>query len=210
MTLALASIQDVEAVSKPVPAADSARVVRLIEMVSANVRRYTGQSFTEATTTESIQPHDGILRLSQRPVTAVSAVTSNGTTLDADAYTFTENGYVRRTWDGFSAAAWPATSTLDASGELGWPPVPMTVAYTHGYPAGSSPADISMVIAEKVAVKWISGLRVAEGTASESIDGYSQSFANLAHISAGNAWDPEHKEILDSYRRSGFASLRLG
>lgn len=209
MTLALASIQDVEAVSKPVPAADAARVVRLIEMVSANVRRYTGQSFTEATTTESIQPHDGILRLSRRPVTAVSAVTSNGTTLDADAYTFTENGYVRRTWDGVSAA-WLHSSSLDAAGELGWPPAPMTVTYTAGYPAGSAPADLSMVIAEKVAVKWISGLRVAEGTASESIDGYSQSFANLAHISAGNAWDPEHKEILDSYRRSGFASLRLG
>lgn len=213
-TLALASVSDVEAVSKEVPASSTASVMRLIEMVSARVAKYTGQHFDQvAGDSVTITPHDGILRLPQRPVTALTSVTVGTSLLSSTLYTWTTSGIIRRT----SPAAFAPdsqfgdwSSSWPADGEWPWPPIATTVVYTHGYANQDYPADVAMVVAEKVAVKWLSGVRQAEGTSSESIDGYSQSFQHLAHISAGNAWDPEHKEILDAYRRSKLASLRLG
>lgn len=220
MTLALASVSDVEAVSKAVPADSIPSVVRLIEMVSARVANYTGQTFDKVTDDSIvIQPHDGVLRLPQRPVTALTSITVGTSLISSTLYSWQPNGVVRRTsptvfaadsqFTGFvgSAAggvAWPV------DGEWPWPPIATTVVYTHGYDPGAYPDDVAMVVAEKVAVKWLAGARQAEGTQSESIDGYSQSFTHLAHVTAGNAWDPEHKQTLDAYRRSGAASLRLG
>lgn len=214
MTLALASVSDVEAVSKAVPADSIPSVVRLIEMVSARVVSYTGQDFDKVTgDSVTITPHDGVLRLPQRPVTALTSITIGSSVIDSALYTWQSNGVIRRVSpstsspdSGFSFAngGWPV------DGEWPWSPVATTIVYTHGYEPGAYPDDVAMVVAEKAAAKWLGGSRQAEGTVSESIDGYSQSFAQLAHVSAGNAWDPEHKEILDAYRRSKFTSLRLG
>lgn len=215
MALALASTEDVAAVSTSVPQSDVARVTRLIEMVSGHVVNYTGQEFVRVVDdTITITPHDGELRLPQRPVTAVSSVTIGGTLIDPSQYTWQSNGIMRRTspqsWAADSQFAFAGPSGWPIDGEWPWPPIATTIVHTRGYAAGDYPPEIAMVVAEKVAAKWLSGQRNAEGVQSESIDGYSQTFAKIAHISAGNAWDPEHKDILDDYRRAKFASLRLG
>lgn len=218
MSLMLASVEDVEAVAKAVPAADVTRVTRLIEMVSGRVASYTGQDFVQvAGDSITIQPHDGLLRLPQRPVTALTSITVGTTLVASTFYSWESNGVLLRSspfsWapdSQFDLAGWGNASRWPIDGQFPWPPIPTTVVYSHGYAPGTYPDDVAGVVAEKVAVKWLSGQRNADGTQSEAIDGYHQTFQRLAHVSAGSAWDPEHKEILDEYRRSKFASLRLG
>ncbi len=180
--------------------------MRLIEMVSGRVANYTRQTFDEATSTiKVVAGGDGVVRLPQRPVTAVSSVVYWGATLASSYYEWTEAGYLTR--------AWPAASAINAADvrdrERAWSATPLTVTYTHGYPDQNYPADIAMVVAEKVAKKWLSGVREAEGTTSESIDGYAAAYQRLSHVTAGKAWDPEHKEVLDFYRGVGPSSLRV-
>lgn len=210
----LADITDVEAVSKAVPTDDRPRVLRLIEMVSARAVTYTGQIFEYVEDDEiTLVPHDGVLRLPQRPVLATSIVI-NGSTIDPSVYTVdASTGIVRRlspTLAGPDSTFACLTGSWPIDGEWPWPPNTTYVTYSHGYPDGVWPADVSMVVAEKVAAKWLSGQRMAEGLGSESIDGYAATYPALAHVTAGNAWDPEHAEILDHYRRAKFTSVRLG
>lgn len=213
---ALASIADVEAVSRPVPADDRSRVYRLLEMVSATVVRYTGQRFDESTSTITIHPHDGLVRLPQRPVTAIVDVRQGNRLLDASTYEVDPNGTLRRTWNnnlafdywGDDGDAWTGNGPYDPTGapvdEWGWPAMPLRITYTHGYPVGSAPDDIRLVVAERVATTWTFGVEDVQATA---IDGYSERYQKASH---GQAWSPEHRDILDRYRRSGTASLRLG
>jgi hypothetical protein len=202
---ALALVADVEAVSRAVPSTDTARVQRLIEMVSAGVVGYTGQLIAEASSTITVYPHDGEVRLPQRPVTAVASVTSQGELLPATAYAWSANGYLTRAP---LAADWVLPGDAWLTGTA-WPATPLVVAYTHGYPAGSIPDDIAMVVADVVAARWLSGDQRAEGLVSESIDGYAQAWA-ASSSSGGGGWLPEHRAVLDRYRRSGLASVRLG
>jgi hypothetical protein len=204
----LATVDDVAAVSRDVPDADQARVTRLIELVSARVQRYTGQTIEAvADDVVTITPHDGDLRLPQRPVTAISSIVVRGDTLDPTLYTFTAGGVVRRTAPGTAGAgAFGISSGWPASGEWPWPPLATIVTYDHGY--ATIPDDLVSVVAELAAQSWLGGDRAAEGKIGESIDGYSESWYRRA--SPTTAWDPAHKAILDSYRRAGFASLRTG
>lgn len=211
---ALATTDDVQAViAQTLDAPALAFVSRLIEMVSASVVRYTSQSFELVEDDELvITPHDGVLRLPQLPVTEVASVTVGTTLIDPAIYEAKANGYIRLVSPHAIAAdsqfgiwshAWP----LD--GEWPWSPFPTTVVNTHGYPEGEMPADVAMVVAEVVAGKFLAGARRAEGTKSVSIDTYSESYGGVGEATL-RGWTPEHKAILDSYRRSGFASVRIG
>lgn len=206
MATALATIQDVEAVSRPVPAADIANVTRLLEMITYRVRRYTKQVFDLVEDdTIVLHPRTGQVRLPQRPVVEITELTQGGTALAADQYEVTDEGYLRRVWPSSLIV-----NAADTDCSPAWSGLPLAVVYTHGYLEGEFPDDVAGVVAEKAAVKWLAGARLAEGVTSESIDGYALGFANLAHVTAGNAWDPEHKEILDSYRGGRTGTLRLG
>lgn len=208
---ALATLTDVAAVAQAVPTADQSRVTRLIEIVSARVQRYTGQTITAvAGDVVTITPHDGELRLPQRPVTAVASVVIGGTTIDATLYEAKANGVLKRraptaagvdSQFGFLASGWPV------NGEWPWPPLATTVTYSHGY--ATVPDDLAGVVAEVVASRWLGGSRRAEGKTGENIDGYGESWAT-PRAAMESAWEPEHKDILDSYRRAGFASVRIG
>lgn len=200
---ALATIADVEAVSRPVPPGDVVRVTRLIDLVSAHVVRYTGQRFEEETETITAWPHDGVLRLPQQPVTTVAGVVMAGATLAPSTYTFTTNGYLYRApamtgWAVNGSDYWPG---------CGWPSVAFDINYTHGYPVGDYPDDVALVVAETVAGKWQSGASQASRLTSETIDGYAQTWATPG--GDGDAWLPAHQQILDTYRRSGSVSVRL-
>lgn len=193
---ALASVTDVEDVAGAVPASDHDRIDNLILKVSALVRRYTGQTFDLVEDDEVIvYPRDGIARLPQQPVVSITSIEVSGAALVTTSYTFTENGYITPV----IPPAW--ANWVDGCVEWQWPPNPMTVTYTHGF--AETPLDVALVVAERVADVYRFG---ADSVSSESIDGYSASYAR-ASLSA--PWAPSHKMILDSYRRSGLASLRL-
>jgi hypothetical protein len=216
---ALAAVSDVEAVvSRDVGFEDEARILRLIELVSAAVCRYTRQTFKYvADDVITIRPHDGRVRLPQRPIIAVTSVQVSGQIIDPSLYTCNADGFLRRVeilgWNpmlGTGLMGWqtdpynPTGAPLD---EIGWPPIPLTVTYTHGIPVGEYIDDLALVVGEVVAAKWLGGERQANGVISEAIDTYKVMFYKNEPI---GAWLPEHQEILRTYRPSqGFGSLRL-
>lgn len=210
--MALAAISDVEAVSRPVPDGDQARVQRLIELVSASVVTYTGQSFELVEDdVVTVTPHDGVVRLPQRPVVSVASVFEFGNEVDPAQYTCSPNGYLRRAWPLYDLNPWdddyiePVGFPAGYQNRTLWFGSPLTVTYTHGYPDGTSPDDIALVVAEKVAEKW-NTVPEATSVASKQVAGFTVAYRELA---TGKGWDPAHKLTLDAYRRSGLASLRL-
>lgn len=211
MSTTLASISDVEAVvNRDVPTADRGRVLRLIKMVSGQVVNYTGQAFAQVVDDElTLTPHDGVLRLPQRPVTAVASVTIAGSVVDPTLYTVNTNGYLRRTSPSYGpdSAFGVRTGVFPIDGEWPWPPIETTVVYTHGYTTPDDYADVSMVVAEVVAAKWIGGGNAATNLTGVQVDQYAEHYSKAPKV---GAWSDEHKAILDTYRRSGLASLRLG
>jgi len=205
----LATIDDVAAVAQPVPDGDAERVERLLELVTAWVQRYTGQTFFAVENdVVTLTPHDGVLRLPQRPVTAVHSVSIGDSLIAPSQYECDVGGNMRRlspTAAGIDSQFSGLAGSWPISGEWPWPPHRTTIDHDHGYT--DMPGDLVLVVAEVVAERWLAGPRIAERKTGESIDGYSLSWA------AGNGpttWSPPHRQILDSYRRSGFASLRLG
>lgn len=204
---ALASVADVEDITGPVPPAAHERIENLILKVSAVVRRYTGQTFDLVEDdVVTVRPRDGLVRLPQQPVIAVTSVTYAGVSLDPSTYEVTANGYLRPLTPPVWSGGWANWTdefdrfTLPAY-EFLWPPQPMTVTYTHGY--AEPPYDLALVVAERVATMYRFGV---ENTQAEAIDGYSVHYQKPAH---SGPWSEEHKMVLDSYRRSGAASLRL-
>lgn len=215
---ALATIEDVEAVSRLVPDGDLDRVDRLLDMVSAAVRVYTGQNFDPVDDDiVTILPVDGIVRVPQRPVMAVSSVAQGGAALAPEAYTWTPNGFIRRAWP--MASNWPddwsegETWTADSGSRFGWWGTdirrrglwyggPVTVTYDHG----SAPDDIALVVAEVVAARYLA-LPEAVSVASKTVAGFQVAY-HTPDATAG-LWTGAQKAILDAYRRAGFASLRL-
>lgn len=71
---ALADIDDLAARLPAGTITEPDRATQLLADVSAAVRRYTGQTFTEETTTERLKVRKNKVRLPQRPVTAVNTV----------------------------------------------------------------------------------------------------------------------------------------
>jgi hypothetical protein len=212
----LAAIEDVEAViSQAIPSDAVGFVARQIEMVSARVTKYLPRISFVPVVDDSVlvHPHDGELRLPHQPVTSVTSVTIGSTLVSPTEYEVKSNGYLRRNsplsvamysqWGiagpGFWPGQWPA------NGEFGWPPLPTTVVYSHGYT--SVPDDISLVVAEITAAKFLGGERQASGTIMLQVDKYREQFYKNEPT---GPWLPDHKEILDAYRRGGFASVRLG
>lgn len=105
------------------------RALQALENASSIVQTYTGQDFTEATTSETfIYGVDRVLRLSQRPVTAVTSVTVDGIPWSADLWDFTSDGWIYE--PGGIIGRWFGS----------WRGASVTVTYTHGYT--TVPADV--------------------------------------------------------------------
>lgn len=130
----LATIADYEALTgETLTTAEQARVWHLIEMASdAVLAGAHGQTITSAAhTAEVLYPHDGVVYFPQRPVTAVSAVSVNGTALTANDYRWTAGGdrlpakLVRRVngYDSFWGYGWSNA----------WGEVAVTVTYVAGW-----------------------------------------------------------------------------
>lgn len=174
----LATVADVETIlGRELTGDEETRYERLLEMKSRVVRAYTGQFLEEVTETVTLTPDAwGQVRLPQRPVTAVTSVTVDGETVDADGYTWTPSGTLARVYGYWSR--------------------PVVVNYTHGY--NPIPDDIAMVVAE-MAVAGASSSSAPSGVKSESIGSYSVSYSDTQSSSVSAA----HASILDRYKANG-------
>lgn len=187
MATPLATVGDLEGrLGRTFDVAETARATLLLQDASAAVRGYTGQQFTEATTTVRVKPRKGLVRLPQRPVTAVTAVED------------TNGNAVLHTWRG--------DDTVSVSGNTpdtwAWEPwrnglTSVDVTYTHGY--DEVPDDIIAVVCQ-IAGRAMGHAADTTGMQSETIGEYSYS-VGAAAAAGGLGLLNDERAVLDRYRR---------
>lgn len=168
--------------------AEEARAALLLDDASAAVRSYTGQHFTQETTTDRLRVRNGRVRLSQLPVTDVDSVSD----IDGNDVTFTWNGGERLDVNAGVPDDWawePRVSGLAY----------VDVAYTHGYDA--IPDDIVAVVCQ-IAGRAFGRPADDAGMTSETIAGYSYS-VGAAAAAGGVGMLADERAVLDRYRRIG-------
>ncbi len=170
----LATVDELETLLGRVFTATEAATAQLVlDMASAAIRSRTGQQFTVATSTVALRARRGKVRLPQRPVTAVSAVTD----------TATPPVPVTFVWDRFDSLLVGRDGTV-------------LVTYTHGDPA--VPDDIGAV-ALAVARRGFEALLA--DMESETIGAYS--YKRIAEVaSEAMSFTEFELAILDSHRRT--------
>lgn len=197
MTLpALAISDDIEArLGRTITGSESDRVAALIDDASASVRSYMRQEITQATSTQRLRVRKGIVRLPQRPVTAVASVAD----INANPILFV--------WEGFDTVRF--FPNLDSFEFVPWLNgiSAVDVTYTHGYPADETPGDIVAVVCS-VTMRALGRDPVDAGLTSESIQGYSYSVGSVGAAGPLGLLQSE-KDILDGYLRAG-GSVRTG
>lgn len=150
------------------------RALLLLETATDEVKAVIGHDITQNQETATL---DGTgseaLVLPKHPVTAVSQVDVDGTTLAASAYKFIEAGVVYR------------TSGVWAVGRQN-----IDVTYTHGY--SPIPGDVKAIVLETASRAWRSGA----GLTQESVGSYSVTYARE---SAGVQLLPQERAALASY-----------
>lgn len=181
----LATMDDFEGrLGRSLTTSEAVRVVLLLEGASGAVRTYTGQEITVGETTARLTVNRGVVRLPQRPVSAVDTVED------------TNGNPVTFTWLGDDRVQVPA-NVPDSWAWVPWSNgiTAVDVTYTHGYEV--VPAEIVDLVCEKVR-------RVLEGQAanvtSVALGDASMSFGTIG--AAGIAgFFPDEKALLDKYRR---------
>ncbi len=163
---------------------DALRAQQLIENATAAVISYTGQQFAAGTTTATLNPRRGWVRLGQRPVTAVSAVTDiNGSPINF-------------TWNGLDKVKVGSNVMSDFAWEPWRSPLAMVkVTYTHG---GDIPADIKAVVVS-AAGRAFGVLPQETALSQETLGAYNYSTGAAASSGAVGFLLPE-RLILDRYR----------
>lgn len=161
----------------------------LLAGASARVRTYTGQDFTAVEDdVVQVKARNGIARLPQRPVTAVTAVVD--LSANAVAHTWLNDDRVQV---GTSALNWfEVEPWRNAVPEL-------RVTYDHGYE--EIPGDVVDVVCSMVARSLARGPD-SGAIQSESIAGYSYSIGSSAAAGSVGLLNDE-RAALDAYRRRG-------
>jgi hypothetical protein len=187
---------------------EATRAAVLLDDASALVRSYTRQDFAPpASDTVVLRESAGVVRLSKRPVTAVTSVVLIGL-----------NGAPDLTVVGWG---WDGLDVVDVSGwdsimvnlpewvhDRAWLPATYRVTYTHGYAA--VPAEVVAVVCGMVG-RTLSAPSTASGITSETIGSYSYRTAEPG-IGVSVALSAADKAFLDDagYRpRAGTTSVRL-
>lgn len=165
------------------------RVDALLTDASAAIRAYTAQTITSETTTDRLRIRRGRVRLPQRPVT------------DVDAVTDTEGTALSFTWSGSDELD---VGLIDVLYDWAWEPfrtgtdsIPVDVTYTHGYL--DVPDDIVGVCAG-IALRALGQTPTMSGITAESIEGYSYTIGSVG-AAGGFGLLPDERTILDRYRR---------
>jgi hypothetical protein len=173
----LATIADLEdRLGRSLSTDETARAYALLQDASAKVRAYTGQQITQSTSTDRIRARNGVARLPQRPVTAVTAVADiAATSLDA-------------TWAGGEQLGLYFDGYVD-------------VTYTHGY--ATVPDDIVTVVAG-VAARSFSGYLAGPAVWQQPSAALTPDTIGAiipAPAATAPAFTADDKAILDGYRR---------
>lgn len=181
--MALATISDVEArLGRPLTVAETAKATAWLNDASALFVQRAIQEFEVSESIVRLFPKDGIVRLVQRPVIAITEVKDiNGNDVDF-------------TWDGFQ-------TLFDLGTEL-----PVKVTYEHG--SDIIPEPVVAVVAGMVArTLSISGDAVA-GVTQQTVGPFSQSYATWA-VGGQIMLSPAEAAVADSYRTKTFGSASL-
>lgn len=189
MTDPLATIDDLEArLGEAVT--DPAKATALLTDASAAVRDASGQTISEATTTDWLKVRRGFVRIPQRPVTAVSAVEDE----NSNSVTFT--------WiDGTDKVRLDYVSAINAfelepyRNALGL----VAVTSTHGYAEGAIP-DLIVAIVCSVTLRAMGRDPRDGGVSGETIEGYSYQIGSTGAAGPVGLL-PEEKLRLESFLR---------
>lgn len=179
----LATVQDLETrLGSQVP--DAQQAAATLADLSALVRAYTGQHLTAVTDDAVTLDGEGsaVLLLPEVPVTAVSSVTVDGETLDADGYTWSVNGVLRRI-----GGVWAAKHRSVA------------VTYSHGY--DTVPDDVVAVLMSAAKRRQTGP---GDGVTREQIGSYAVSYgdtdAGSRTTGAGGVLLVSEQQVLNRYR----------
>lgn len=159
-------------------------LTRLVSSVSARMERYIGRTITSATYTAEIVDSVGQTRiqLRQYPITSVTTVVEDGTTLSASDYTTDANVGQLIRLSGTTEIPWASGSRI------------ITVTYVAGY--STVPKDLEDAATQQAAHEWqkskAGGFRLMEG-------GQQIGPGTTTYVVA--PWVPGAEEVLKQYRR---------
>lgn len=195
---ALATTEDLEArLGRDLTAAEQTRATALLGDASALIRAYTGQDFTEVTDDEVVlRVQGGIVRLPQRPVTAVSSVVAIGGAGMPDVVVI---DYI---FDGVDQIRVGEGSFIINLPEIWWDddgyPGTFRIVYSHGYT--QAPADVVAIECGMV-LRTLTAPTMAGGVTGETIGSYSY---RLDAAGAGTSvmMSSDDRKALARYRRS--------
>jgi hypothetical protein len=171
--MALATISDVEArLGRPLTVEETAKAEAWLQDASALFVQQSIQKFETGESTVLLIPKDGIVRLIQRPVIAVTNVEDiNGAPVDF-------------TWDGFQ-------SLYDLGTTL-----PVKVTYEHG--SDTIPDVVVAVVAGMVARTILIPSGAASGISQQSAGPFSQTYATWA-VGGQLKLSPADEQVAKSY-----------
>lgn len=153
-----------------------------LDTATDEIKAWTGQAIEQATETVTLDPGD-VVFLPQRPVTAVTAVTADGTVLsvanDVDWYSYgalyRDNGL---TW--------------------GWKRQSVVVQYTHGY--ATIPDDLKKVCVKRAArllgIPGLGGLSVSTDTEGN----VNERRFSMAPVDSAEAFDEADRRVMGRYK----------
>lgn len=186
---------------------EDARLEALLTDASALIRAYTGQDFSETVGAEvTLRAQAGLIRLPQRPVTAVSAIVAIG-----------GNGAPDLTladwwWDGLDLIRIGAGEYVINLPEQWWDdedgyPGTFRITYSYGY--ATPPGDVVAVGCGMV-LRTLTSPSMAGGVSSETIGPYSYR-TEAPGLGLGIVMSDSDRKILARYRRTtGMISVRVG
>lgn len=172
--MALATIADVEArLGRELTTAESTQATAWLDDASALFINRAEQKFEPGESTVRLFPKHGVVRLIQRPVTAIIDVNDiNGAPVDF-------------AWDGFQTLFDVFTS------------LPVVVTYEHG--SANIPDDVVAVVAGMVARTLAISPEAASGITKQTTGPFSQEFASWA-VGQQVMMSPAELAVADSYR----------
>lgn len=183
--MSLATIEQL--IARQPSVAEDPRAQAMLDDASAAVRSYTGQTFDAVTADVSrVKLSRGTARLPQRPVTAVTAVT----TLAGTAVSYDWDGYERVVVD---------PQLLSRPTQIGDPPMVVLITNDHGYEPEAMPEDIVAVVCQ-IAARSLTGNPQDARLTGRSVDDYSETYGTIGAAGPFGLF-PDEARLLDRYRR---------
>jgi hypothetical protein len=192
-TTKLIGLADLKALLGITDGANDALLGNIIQRGSDAIARFCNRVFAQRTIQETLPgPGGQLLKLKFAPITTLTSITLDGTTVDSDIYTLTEPdaGIV------FCEAGWAYTGHAYS----------YTATYTHGYNlpdmAGTDtlPADIQQAALELCKGMWLARQRDPSVTMESVPDVYTVQYGQGKNGVAVGAIPPTVQELLLPYK----------